>query len=522
MRTALLSALVLSVLLTSCNPNPEEGEITEPGKIVVPRGGEGIVLASEAEPVTPTETQNGGPELKVRLPSEYIPSQAITVNLDLDETDEQIIVFKRRDDPDDLIRLLVVTFDPIRNSWIRAWEGATAATSVRSFSVYTDDLIGDHEQEIVAFGINNNGEQTLDVFRRTSDALGLGLSFSPILSIAADVTIEIEEVSRSEAYEAMETISAPSYRVVAERRDQESENVFDTVKTTYFWDYSARRYVAGRVESISGDVIEDSRLRDLFAGNEQDFEQFLSGPWYRSSDAGEIQIAFFDPREETIVFHSGYLQQSFIWDNSTKTVYGRGISLFVTNESIRTVNKLVNISVQDLNRITVSIAGSNGLDGTYERLTGSLQTAVLRSDARVRLSDIELSGLYRADEGLEIVFSAPEFTYRTAESRKVGGYVLYELGAELVLSLKFVDENRLPVEQRDYRVTYEQIQDDDRLVRRLQLEPGDVGIAGFSESGEDELVLEQITVVEDESGVEASAAEGDGEVPDAEQSGDGT
>jgi hypothetical protein len=140
----------------------------------------------------------------------------------------------------------------------------------------------------------------------------------------------------------------------------------------------------------------------------------------------------------------------------------------------------------------------------------------------VRLSDIELSGLYRADEGLEIVFSAPEFTYRTAESRKVGGYVLYELGAELVLSLKFVDENRLPVEQRDYRVTYEQIQDDDRLVRRLQLEPGDVGIAGFSESGEDELVLEQITVVEGESGVEASAAEGDGEVPDAEQSGDGT
>lgn len=493
---AILVGIATAILLGSCADAPKDSELEDPGRLVTPRGGNGIVLASEAATDGSEEVEDSGTELKVRLPGEYIPSQAVTVNLDLDETDEQIIVFKRRDDPDDLIRLLVVTFDPVRNSWIRAWEGVTAATSVRSFSVYTDDLIGDHEQEIVAFGINNDGEQTLDLFRRTTDALGLGLSFTPILSITADVTIRVDEVPRSEAYEAMETVSAPSFPVVAERRDLDSDNVFDTVETTYFWDYTARRYVAGTVASISGDVIEDSRLHDLFAGNEADFERFLSGPWYRSSGASDIQMAFFGERERTIVFHSGYLQQSFIWDTSTKTVYGRGISLFVTNESIRTVKKLVNVSVHDLNQITVTVQGTEGLDGTYERMTGSLQAAVLGGDERVRLSAIELSGLYRSDSGAEIFFSRPEFTRREDGKTALGGYVLYRLGNELVLALKYVDDNRLPVDQVTYRAAYSEARDDDRLVRRLALTPGTIGIAGFAENGEDELVFEQIEVIE--------------------------
>ncbi|MFW6260542.1 MAG: pallilysin-related adhesin [Spirochaetota bacterium] len=502
MRIASLPIAAVSVLvlaLASCGEPAQRSEIEEPGRVVTPRGGNGIVLAAETASERSEENRDSDPELKVRLPPEYIPSQAITANLDLDETDEQIIVFKRRDDPDDLIRLLVVSFDPIRNSWVRAWEGVTAATSVRSFSVYTDDLIGDHEQELVAFGINNDGEQTLDVFRRTNDALGLGLSFAPILSITADVTIEVDEVPRSEAYEAMETVSAPSFPIIAERRDLESENVFDTVQTTYFWDYASRRYVPGRVESISGEAIEDSRLRDLFAGDEEDFEQFLSGPWYRSSGAGEIQMAFFGPRDRTIVFHSGYLQQSFIWDNSTTTVYGRGVSLFVTNESIRTVKKLVNVSVGDLNEITVSMQGSEGLDGTYERLTGSLQAAVLESDERVRLSPIDLSGLYRSDSGVEIFFSDPQFTYREGSDRRLGGYALYELGDDLVLSMKFVDENRLPTDHRDYRAVFDESREGDRIVRRLELAPGEIGIAGFDEMAGTELVLEQIEVLDDEA-----------------------
>ena len=154
------------------------------------------------------------------------------------------------------------------------------------------------------------------------------------------------------------------------------------------------------------------------------------------------------------------------------------------------------MSAQDLNRITVAIQGSDGLDGTYQRLSGSLQSAVLQTEPRVRLSRIQLSGLFRSDSGVEIVFSSPEFTYRSAGSRRNGGYAVYELGASTLLELRFVDDNRLPLELSRYRATYVEKADDNRVIRTLSLEPGTVGISGFRPSGEPTLVLEQIETVQ--------------------------
>jgi pallilysin-like protein len=498
MRLAL--PLLIIVLLAGCTARIVHDEISDPGKTVVPRGGNGIVLASEATVVASAEDTAIAPDLRVQLPEEYLPSQAFTLNLDLDETEEQIIVFKRRDDPNDLIRILVVSFDPIRNNWIKAWEGATAAHNVRSFTLYTDDLIGDHEQEIVCFGINNAGEQTLDVFRRTSNALGLGLAYTPIFSIAADVNITIEELQRSEAYEAMETISGQSFPVIVENRDSAASSVFATIKTSYFWDFSSRRYVRGFEEELSGEVFQDSRLRDLFAGTEAGFEDFLDGPWYRTtSDPDEVQMVFFGKSERTVVFHSGHLQQVFNWDDSAKTVYGRGIQLFVTNEILRSLKRLISVSVTDLNRISLVVLDTDGLDGTYDRLTESLQAAILDRDARVaRLSEFQPRGLYTSDGGLEIVFGDPGFTYHDAEGQRAGGFALYQLSGDLVLELKFIDEFRLPVDAMRYSVEYDEVTDDDRLIRTMILQPGAVGIAGFSPSGDERVTLEQIELLQDE------------------------
>ena len=489
-------ALLFPFALIACGVDAPEAPLTELGRTVVPTGTDEIFVPSAPVRVAQDSEVAVLEELKVRLPADFIPSQAVSTNLDLDENDEQIIVFKRRDDGDDLIRLLVVTFDAVRNAWIRSWEGVTAATSVRSFSVYTDDLTGDLEQEIVAIGINADGEQTVDVFKRTSDLLGLGLSYVPILSASADVSIEIEEIQRSEAYAAMEILSAPSYPIVVENRNPESENVFDTIRTTFFWDSATRTYRAGRTEEVSGQVIEDTRLRDLFAGDEEAFEAYLSGPWYRTSGADEIRLASFGVKDRTIVFHSGYLQQAFVWVQSTKTVYGRGITLFVENESIRSVRKYVSVSVNDLNQISVTLQGSDRWDGTYERLGGSLQSDLLAGAEGFALSDIRLSGLYRGDDGTELVFTSPEFVQRTAGNETRGGYALFEIGEETILTLKAIDDNRLPEDASTYRAVYSESVGTDRIVRQLELQSGEIGIAGFAPTDTESVVLQQIQVLD--------------------------
>ena len=496
MRWLLLLPLLL---LLGCTPTETVPELTEPGRTVVPRGGDQIVLAGDTTPVTEEEDPSALADLKVRLPSDYVPSRAVTLNLDFDETEEQIIVFKKRDDPDDLIRILVVMYDPVRNSWIRAWEGATQATGIRSFSVSTDDMVGDHLQEIVCFGINDAGEQTLDLFRRTPDVLGLGVVFTPILSIAADVNIEIESFERPESYEMMEATTVMSFPVVAERLDPEADNLLDTVKTTYSWDVPRQHYVVSATERVSGEVIQDSRLSDLFAGDENDFEAFLSGPWYRSSAGDQMTILFFGTLDRSVVFYSGQLEQSFIWDHTAKAVYGRGAQLTVTNESIRAFSERISVSASALDQIHVSVVGSRNLDGTYDRLTGTLQSSVLAETTITSLSAIQLAGLYRSDTGVEIVFSSPTFTYRDEDGVRRGGYALYNIGDATVLSLKFIDENLLPVANQDFGVTFSETTDEERVLRTLSLEPGQVRLAGFQADADDSIVFQQSVDVEDET-----------------------
>lgn len=488
-------------VIASCADDDLQQRLTDPGRSIIPQASDSISLAdANATGDAQVVAEESQPEVNVRLPDTYSPARVINVNLDLTDTEEQLVVFKRTDDQTDAIRLLVLTFDRVRNNWIRAWEGETAATNVRSFTVYTDDLIGDHEMELVCFGMNAEGEQTLDVFRRVSSALGLGLSYERIVSIAANVSIEILEIARSDAYENLQATSGTSYPIVVRRRDPESDDVFDLVQTTYYWRFDEGSYVAGDETYIPSAEIQDTRLRDLYAGTPTEFEGFLDGPWFRQ-DEGELQLVSFSVSERSIVFfYGGHLQQVFRWVDSSKAVYGRDLQILGTNAGIQSISRPMIIRAETLNRIRVSVQGTSDLSGIYERLSPELQQTVIsgRTGAAV-LSQIELTGPYRSDDGVELAFGDPEFTMRSSPVTGNGGYALYEIGEVTVLELQFLDVNRLPLESRSFRVEYSEERSGDRMVRTLVLEPGSIRIDGFVPSGEPPLRLEQIQAAQEDA-----------------------
>lgn len=488
--------LTLIALIIGCDNQRVNRSISDAGRSIVPQAGESIPLAAETPFSAPVAEPEAQPQVRVRLPPEYSPAQVIDLNLDLTDTEEQVVVFKRRDDELDLIRILVLSFDPVRNSWIRAWEGETGANSVRSFTLYTDDLIGDHELELVCFGINNAGEQTLDVFRRTSSALGLGLAYESIAALTADVSIQIQQRERSEAYENLQATSGISYPIEVRRRDPDSEDVLDYVSTTYLWRFELGRYVQSETVRIPGEQVEDAQLREIFGGGVSAFERFLSGPWFRL-DQGEQRLLHFDLRERSVVFHSGHLQNVFDWDDSVKAVYGRDLQLIVSNAGIESHIERLVIRAESLSRIRLSAPESGDLSGVYERLSDELQSSIAASRrASARLASLELLGAYRGDEGVELAFSEPEFTMRGTQPSGSGGFVIFELSGDTVLELQFLDVNRLPTETRSFRVSYEEEIGSGRIVRTIELEPGSVGIDGFIPSGAPRLSLEQIEQLE--------------------------
>jgi len=469
----------------------------EGSKYIVPEAGEGVVLSSSAQPSVSIRTRDESTDVKVTLSPDYVVSQVLDLNLDVDETDEQIIVYKKRDDAEDLIRILVADFDTVRNSYVPSWEGKTVANNVRTFAVYTNDLIGDHNLEIVCFGMNNAGEQTLDVFRRTSSPTGLRLYYTNIGSFTSDASIEIEQQERSSAYESAQT-TGQSFPIAVYSRDPKSDNVLDLIKTTYFFRQQENRYVRGRVENIPGARIEEAQLSRLFNSEADAFEDFLSGPWYRSTgpDAaqGSQEIAFFNPQERKIDFYQGDTQESYDWINSYKTIYRNGPGLWINmqNETLATIRRQASVSVLSIDSIAITVEGSETWNGTYRKLTRSLQRSLINKDRHAAtLSDVTLNGLYRNDSGTEIFFSPPRFTMREKGKELSGGFSIYKV-RDNVLELKILSANGLVEETRTYVLKYSEEKNADRIVRRIVLTPAAVHVDGVEVINSDTITLEQI------------------------------
>jgi hypothetical protein len=222
-RTVWLACLAATALFAGCDEPVEQPTSRMEPRFVSPEPGEGIVLAQEPDEATTIADDRELPEVNLRLPSFYVPSQVINANLDVDEIEEQIVVYKRREDPEDRIRILIADYDLVRNTYVLSWNGESGANNLRTFAVYTTDVTGDHNLEIVCFGMNNSGEQTLDIFRRTAAPTGLELYYERVLQLSSDASIEIDEHERSDAYSTGLTTGA-SFPVVHYAQNQDSEN----------------------------------------------------------------------------------------------------------------------------------------------------------------------------------------------------------------------------------------------------------------------------------------------------------
>ena len=425
---------------------------------------------------------------------------AINVNLDLDTTDEQILVVREKDDPQAPIKIAVVDFDSVRNSYVRTWEAFSRATNLKTFEVALKDLVGDHNLEIVCRGINSEGKLTLDVFRKTASPNGLGLYFVEIFRIESYGSVEIEEIERSEGYHLGQK-NGPSFPIVAFTQDTDSENVLDRIKYFYNWQYQQNRYVLTSTEKQPGAVVEEKQLEELFSSTEvEPFEQYLAGPWYLSGSRGEEEILFFLPEERTISIFSGDVQEMYTWLKSFRNLSNR-LLIYAENAAIDSINKRFWVEVKSMNMIDLSIIGVERWDrynGSYIRLSEEVQESLLFKEGQeVTLSDLTLNGLYRSDSGIEIIFEAPNFTWISENGDFFGAYAVIDLD-QPVLYLKGLDKNGLPTRDFTFVMDYTEKLERNHLYRTLNLIPGLIGVHGVKTISNESYLFEQFEIIEDD------------------------
>ena len=432
--------------------------------------------------------------------------RVLTVNLDADDEEEQVVVVRvapADQAPERPIKVAVLDFDGSAATYLRTWEAVTQAGAARTFDLTVRDLIGDHHLEIVARGINAAGERTLDAYRQTA-AAGAALGFAPIIALATRGTIELPEPERSEDYLLRRSQGLP-VAIVTYAEDPRATESTAVIRTDYRWQAATGRYQAAPPERLPGTFVEGS-LRALFASSgTAQFERHLAGPWYRlvqpdptESLMSRIEIILFEPEQRRITLFDGDVQEIYVWDISHRLLAPR-LGIWAHNELVHSIARTINVEVLASDEIRVAMKGDDQdhyADGNYRRVDDQVRDTLARSGViQPGLVELHLTGLYRDNSGQSINFEPPRFTWQAGEERLSGAYAVYSLG-QLVIVFKVMSAAGVTREVRTYTADYGEQRRGERLLRSLVLRPATLTITGVTGIGATALHFEQVEILD--------------------------
>ncbi len=500
---SLFTLCILTVLFAvSCRQDTKPVEASTEPVIVTPSGGgssdEQLAMALSGS------LQEDEVQPKIDLPANSEIIQIVNENLDIDQIEEQIIAYRRNDLSGSSIRLLVADYDAIQDSYFPAWEASADISNTMSFSMSFIDLVGDHIPEILCTGTDpESGNQLLRVYRKSLSSSGFGLHFSQISSLSVRGSIEIVQIEREQAYYNGQK-NGKSFPIVTHEQDENSENLSDLIKTTYYWRYQENSYAQVMREQVQGEKIEDERLSRLFRSNEKDFETFLQGPWLktRQDASGRVthSVLYFHPDNKIFANYSGDVQEEYIWQASNRTNYNQ-LYIIGANDLIRYIRKQLSITVQDLHNIHIWTSDINDTwSGEYQRISGDVQSIFFPDSTTSQDLPFYLSGVFTNEAGVSIVFDEPRFQYRDNDGERNGGYALYFSGAgynrNLILELVFLSDAGLIEKRQVYKVDYLEEQREQEIIRTVYLIPGKVGVRGFVPDDASFIQYEQIETID--------------------------
>ena len=499
--------LIALLLLAGCEE--EKPVPADPVTIILGEDDQlGIIEAANREIGNVQESETDGPKVSISRSDNLL--QVFTQNIDFDLIDEQILILKDRENAESPIRIAVVDFDNVFDKYRITWEKATTSTSIRAFNFTLMDLIGDHNPELVCFGANAEGEQTLDVFRKIKSPTGVGLYYGNIASIQVKGSIEIEEVQRSAAYQAGHKNGVSFPIITFTRKPETAEDQRETLKRTYYWRFQKDKYVILQEEKIPGKVIEDQQLKELFRQGSKEFEDFLTGPWYHGVDSNGLpeRIIVFESEDRWIIFYSGEVQEVYFWNSSDKFL-SDSLQVRGTNDVTPYILKritiyadgmdLIRITIKDIDTSTALSSGNKEWNGVYYRIHEDLlKTLIPDSESKnANTPPPELSGYYVNETGGRIYFEEPDFNLEEDGKTFQGGYALYRL-EDLILEMKIIGADSLVQETRTYKADFSVSKRETEIIRTLNLHPGRIGIHGFQATDDSILRYEQVEIIEEE------------------------
>jgi len=460
-------SLFFLILILSCDPNPQ--------------GGSGNLLTSRTESENDLQDK---PLVTIDPNLELIFIQG--QDLDSDPELEQIIVTYDRNQPQSPMELLIIKNDVERELKYIAWRTRLNAVGKNSLFIQVLDIIGDHRQEIAVSGIDGNGWQTLEIFKRKTDQVPV-LSFESIFSKAVNGLIEIQKMPRSEGYSEglTEQISFP---IIMEEVDSQSsgENI-DILRSSWFYRVQENTFVMSKIERITRKAMLNSGENDY---SQLDLNQFLSklnGLWVKE-DQRNISLDFRQ-LEKRFVIGLGQTSEIYDWLNTQRprsnVINILGTNVLTLSKRIPLQTQMNILMVNDSQILVLSSFPDDFFQGSYQKMEGvGFRTNTSRFP-------IDISGEFIGDDDLRIIFQAPHIKWIQNSQSLEGAFSLFFLN-EWLIQIRLFDPNSDQPKNLVFKISHQEIKENINKKIILTLEPVTLTIKGIEIASGKKFTLQKV------------------------------
>ena len=482
--------LLMVLLLTSCRASRDQASPVN-GGILTP-------LTEAAGNEDDAQNQNESEDQRV-LPlvnpgENYNILALLDVNLDLEKSDEQVIVAIPIDDLNAPLQLMIASTNPIRNEYQIVWSRPLSRRELTGVTLRAEDMTGNGRSDLIISGFDDLGHHLTEVFAVPKS--GELANFTQVFSLVVDGNIDITTFERSPGYWSGVSSGRP-YDLVVQKINPDSGSNMDLLETDWTWDSRSFRFRQGETRQVQVENVGEERIAAVYSGGVVPFEDYLSGAWYRESGTGSYTVMMYmDPEEREVVFFDGDIQEAFSWGLSHRTTAKR-LYTRIINSVIPSIYDNLTISAEDWETLELWRT-SEAWNGTYRRLGSGLQN-ILRIDSELKplLSELPLAGVWKSSAGEEIVFDMPRVEWRREDdsSGRSGSASLFELDGIRVLEIRFMKRNGAFEETRNWAAAYDEDADESRIIRSLSLTPAILTANGIRLTGDPPLYFEQIEVL---------------------------
>jgi len=454
----------------SCKPDEELRQTVAEG-VLSPRAETQAVISNQDESTTYANHDEN--LMLINLGNKYNIIALADGNLDSDHSDEQVLIVLPLDEPSANLELIIASATPARQQYgiIRKFQLQTRVLT--GITLNLDDITGDGRNELILSGFDEENFYITKIYsvpqgNRIND---ITMIFEAKINGNIDILLGTKRVGES----------IPASIVVQEI---DAKNKLDLIETIWTWDPSSYTFKSGTPRRVEINSILEERMKNVYTGNVDKYEEYLSGPWYRKNGSeASLDYVFFDPEKDEILFHSGSIQEAYKWEVSRRTTAKRLYNR-LRNEIVPSIVIILSINAESWDEI--EIISNTDWTGDYHRLSPSLQKTL--NIEETSLSSM-LRGTWQNQSGSEIMFDLPRIQWSENGNVRAGIASLFILNDELVLQIQFIKENGAVEEAVNWLVEYDELVDPVR--KSIFLTRAQLDVRGTSASNLDPMRFEQ-------------------------------